>query len=194
MNKIKELRKKQGISQKELARQVNVAQNTISRWESGERVVDADSLKKLAEFFGVSSDYLLEINSTQILIENGAFDYAGDPPARLKKLRIQKNMSQKELANELGIKQNTISQWESGKRIMSAEMLKVVAGYFKVSTDYLLGIPTSSDDLSPDQEKPIIDDGLSDNKKALLDFAETIPEDKAAMILQVIKSIVEADQ
>lgn len=193
MKKIKELRKKQGISQNELAKQINVAQNTISRWESGERVVDADSLKKLAEFFGVSSDCLLEISNSQTPANNGTLDYKGDNPTRLKQLRTKKGISQKDLACSLGCKQNTISQWESGKRIMNAEALKTVADYFNVSTDYLLGISISNDEPPAEQNSPSMDDGLSDSKRALLAFAGAVPEDKAEMILRVMKSIVESD-
>lgn len=112
---------------------------------------------------------------------------------RLKELRIEKKMNQKELADRLGYKQNTISQWENGKRFMDTETLRTIADFFDVSTDYLLGLSDIREDLSTNKKEPINTDGLSDNKKALLTFAETVPEDKAAMILQVMKSIVEAD-
>lgn len=112
---------------------------------------------------------------------------------RLKELRIEKKMNQKELADKLGYKQNTISQWENGKRFMDTETLRIVADFFGVSSDYLLGMSDSREESSSNKKEPINTDGLSDSKKALLTFAETVPEDKAAMILQVMKSIVEAD-
>ena len=112
---------------------------------------------------------------------------------RLKELRIEKGMNQKELADRLGYKQNTISQWENGKRFMDTETLRIVADFFEVSSDYLLGMSDLRDGSSSNKKEPINTDGLSDNKKALITFAETVPEDKAAMILQVMKSIVEAD-
>lgn len=193
MKKIKELRKQLGVSQNELAKQLNVAQNTISRWESGERAVDADSLKKLAEFFGVSTDYLLELESAEISDIHSRFTPTNNSPIRLKELRVKCGMSQKDLAYKIGHGQSTISQWENGTRIMDAATLKYVAGFFNVSTDYLLGISSQNNDSPSHQEKYINDKMISDNKKALLDFAETVPEDKAVMILQVMKSIVEAD-
>lgn len=110
---------------------------------------------------------------------------------RLKELRIEKKMNQKELADKLGYKQNTISQWENDKRFMDTETLRTIANFFGVSTDYLLGESDIREELP--NKKESINDELSDNKKALLTFAETVPEDKAAMILQVMKSIVEAD-
>lgn len=113
---------------------------------------------------------------------------------RLKELRIEKGMSQKEFADKLGYKQNTISQWENNKRFMDTETLRTIANFFEVSTDYLLGISDDREGFPVNKKEPINTDGLSDNKKALLNFAETVPEDKAAMILQVMKSIVEADR
>ena len=53
MNIVKELRKKRGIQQKELAIYVGVAQPTVSEWESGKKDPSGERLRKLAEFFGV---------------------------------------------------------------------------------------------------------------------------------------------
>ena len=55
-----ELRKKRGISQLKLAMDLNMNQNSISRYENGEREADYKMLIKLADYFNVSIDYLLE--------------------------------------------------------------------------------------------------------------------------------------
>lgn len=59
MSRIAELRKRQKLNQKQLGSIIGVAQNTISNWETGKREPDHESLKKMADFFGVSVDYLL---------------------------------------------------------------------------------------------------------------------------------------
>ena len=59
---------------------------------------------------------------------------------RVKKLRKQKKLSQAELAEVLGLKQTTISGIESGLRTTTIEKLILLAKYFDVSTDYLLGL------------------------------------------------------
>lgn len=112
---------------------------------------------------------------------------------RLKELRKSKNISQKEFAAHMNVAQNTVSRWENGERLMDTDTLLQAADYFGVSADYLLGISDLREGSSSNKKEPINYDGLSDNKKALITFAETVPEDKAAMILQVMKSIVEAD-
>ena len=58
-NKIRELRKERGLSQSSLAKILGVAQNTLSYWENGKFDVDNKSLSLMADFFGVSVDYLL---------------------------------------------------------------------------------------------------------------------------------------
>ena len=58
--RLKELRIKRGISQLKLAMDLSLNQNSISRYESGTREADYDTLIKLADYFHVSVDYLLE--------------------------------------------------------------------------------------------------------------------------------------
>ncbi len=58
--RLKELRKQKGISQLKLALALNTNQNTISRYETGEREPGINELIKIADYFNVSIDYLLE--------------------------------------------------------------------------------------------------------------------------------------
>ncbi len=58
--RLKQLRKKKGISQQKLALDLNINQNSISRYETGEREADYATLILFADYFGVSVDYLLE--------------------------------------------------------------------------------------------------------------------------------------
>lgn len=59
---LKELRKKKGYSQQELAIRLNVVRQNISKWEKGLSVLDADALIKMAEVFEVSVNKLLGAN------------------------------------------------------------------------------------------------------------------------------------
>ena len=58
---LKSLRIEQGISQRELGKRLGVCNQTISFWESGQREPDLDSLVKIAQYFEVSTDYLLSL-------------------------------------------------------------------------------------------------------------------------------------
>ena len=58
--RLKELRKNRKISQLKLALDLNMNQNSISRYENGTREADYSTLIKFADYFDVSIDYLLE--------------------------------------------------------------------------------------------------------------------------------------
>lgn len=58
--RLRELRKSKRITQQRLAIELNLAQNSISRYESGEREADYKTLIALSDYFQVSIDYLLE--------------------------------------------------------------------------------------------------------------------------------------
>lgn len=57
--RLKELRKKRKISQLKLAFDLNMNQNTVSRYENMEREADYETLIQIADYFDVSLDYLL---------------------------------------------------------------------------------------------------------------------------------------
>ena len=57
--RLKELRRARGISQLKLALDLNMNQNTVSRYENMEREADYETLIKIADYFGVSLDFLL---------------------------------------------------------------------------------------------------------------------------------------
>ena len=58
--KLKEIRKRNGYTQDEVAEKLNVVRQTVSKWESGLSVPDADSLSRLAELYGISIYDLLD--------------------------------------------------------------------------------------------------------------------------------------
>lgn len=57
--RLRKIRRRRGISQLKLACDLNMNQNSISRYENGEREADYETLIKFADYFGVSLDYLL---------------------------------------------------------------------------------------------------------------------------------------
>ncbi len=59
---------------------------------------------------------------------------------RLKELRLEKRLSQRQLANDVGYKQSSIVRWEKGLQTPNIDVAIVFAKYFKVTTDYLLGL------------------------------------------------------
>ena len=59
---------------------------------------------------------------------------------RIRDLREDSDLTQKEIAEYLHIKQNTYSQYENGQRQLPLDTLIALAKYYKTSTDYILGL------------------------------------------------------
>ena len=59
---------------------------------------------------------------------------------RIRDLREDNDLTQKEIADYLHIKQNTYSQYENGQRQIPIDALIALARYYKTSTDYILGL------------------------------------------------------
>ena len=66
-DKIMALRKKAGWSQEELAAQLNVSRQSVSKWESAQSTPDLQKIIRMAELFQVSTDYLLTGRSFETL-------------------------------------------------------------------------------------------------------------------------------
>ncbi|MDE6613375.1 MAG: helix-turn-helix domain-containing protein, partial [Clostridia bacterium] len=58
----------------------------------------------------------------------------------LKELRLEKELSQRGLAKLLNLSSSAIVQWESENRTPNAEAVVIIAKFFDVTTDYLLGL------------------------------------------------------
>lgn len=80
---------------------------------------------------------------------------------QIKKLRKSRGISQVQLANQLGVTKQSISNWENDNIQPSIEMLMKLAEYFKVSTDYMLGL---------DSKKTLDVTNLTDDQVAHIKF------------------------
>ena len=69
-DKLIALRKKAGWSQEELAQQLNVSRQSVSKWEGAQSVPDLDKIVQFSRIFGVSTDYLLKTSSRRRRLPN----------------------------------------------------------------------------------------------------------------------------
>jgi transcriptional regulator with XRE-family HTH domain len=94
------------------------------------------------------------------------------------------------MCTDVGVSKGLLSDLKMGRRTgVSAVTAQKIAAYFDVSVGYLLG----EEEMDIKKEQPTEYDGLSKNRKALIDFAMSISEDKAEKFLRLLKSIEEAD-
>ncbi|WP_438832182.1 helix-turn-helix domain-containing protein [Streptococcus pluranimalium] len=105
-------------------------------------------------------------------------------PKRLKSLRKEAKLTQKDIAEKFGFSQPAYQQWESGKKKPSAETLDKFASFFNVSTDYLLGNTDQKNAFDIDEEaleaslrksigyngQPPTEQEVENMKNALIDY------------------------
>lgn len=86
MLQIKKIRQKRGLTQKDVCEFLQISQNTFSQYENNKRQPDNDTLSRIADFFNVSVDYLLERTSSTAdwLKENTEYPYT----PKLKKIPV----------------------------------------------------------------------------------------------------------
>ena len=102
----------------------------------------------------------------------------------IKRYMDRKGVTNQQVCDALGFKYTTFRDWIKGITYPRIGKVEAMANYFGCE---------KSDLIEDKNEKSTEDDGLSAKRKALIDFARSVPDDKAEMILRVMKSIVEAD-
>ncbi len=138
IERLKELRKQSGLTQKQVAEHLDITQSAYAQWETGKLNPKKETIQKFADLFNVSYDYLWhgtsEPQTTNAIIETNS----GTFPERLRQLRTEADLTQKQLADIVGTTQQNIAFWETGRQRPKQPSLIKLANYFNVSIDYLL--------------------------------------------------------
>lgn len=137
MNRIKQLRLKNGWTQDELGEKLCVKRSAVSKYESGKILLTDDTIKKLVKIFNTSADYILGLDDFDDNIKN--MNKRSLFSTRLASLRKERNLTQYSLAENLGFSRGQISNYEQGSREPDQDTLLKIADFFDVSVDYLLG-------------------------------------------------------
>lgn len=100
--------------------------------------------------------------------------------------------TQADLARATGISKATLSRYLSGQFEPKSDAVHKLATALNVAEMWLWGCDVPMErPTETKKEQPTEYDGLSEKKKALMQFAMSVPDDKAEMILQVMKTILE---
>lgn len=103
---------------------------------------------------------------------------------RIKSRRKELGISADKLGEILGKDRSTVFRYENGDiEKLPIDILKPIAEALSTTPAYLMGWENEKD--------PTVEGGVSEKRQALIDFAKSVPEDKAEMLLRVMKSILE---
>lgn len=139
--RIRFLRELKGITQVEVAKQLNVTQALVNSWENGYSNISLKQLIRLSYFYQVPVDYILglitKFDRTIYQFKDSLdLKYLGN---MVRILRKMESLTQEEFATKIHTKRSNISYYESGKMSMSSADLKEICDTFGYSADWCLG-------------------------------------------------------
>ena len=105
--KLKELRKKQGLTQLELAERLFVSRQAISGWEAGTSRPSTENLQSLSRLFNIPLETLLD--DYNLFLRKGQGE-------QIKTIRTKLGLTQREYADKLGVSLGNLKQWEQNRK------------------------------------------------------------------------------
>ena len=119
-------------------------------------------------------------------------------PKALKILRTNRKMSQKELADIIGVSQQTIGSWEVGRTSPDPDMINKLARFFNVTTDYLLGNDVPPAAAIPHNNQKLLDTlhQIAGNKdwQFILDASGELSDDDVSRLAEDVKRAIVYNQ
>lgn len=161
-NKLKELRKKAGLSQLDIANKLNISVKTVSRWENLETDIKPNKAEELAKLLGVSVPVLLGYGYQEPL----KYLVWQDNIANLRK---ERGISQETLSKDTSIPLEVIKEWENNSGGYTPEQLKILEKYFKVPVPDIIGYSVAQSEL-----RNLINALSEDSKQKLLSYAKDL--------------------
>ena len=138
--KVKELRERNGITQKELAKYLEIDAKLYSHYETEDRIIPCKHLYAISLYFNVSLDYLFGFTNIKNYETNKKLNInKGEVGIKLKEFRKELKLTQTKLADILNTTQSVIAEYEKGKNLIATPFLYTICKKYNISADYLLG-------------------------------------------------------
>lgn len=137
---LKILRNEHSLTQRELAKQINLSEETIRNYEGGRREPTGKSLCKLSIFFKVNPIEFMGVSLENDIDDNIVNLECMDIGTKIRTLRKKKHLSQIELAQSLHNDQTAISQWETNRTKPSMDNLIKLAEILECEISDFVGI------------------------------------------------------
>ena len=137
-DRLKEIREERNLTQKDIAKTLEVDRSTYAGWETGKDTIPLRRLNKLSDYYKISVDYmtgLSDVTSSYRVIDLDAKVIGQN----LKEFRKERNLVQKDIFLFLNTTSSTYSAYETGKVLIKTDFLYAIAKKYHVSIDELLG-------------------------------------------------------
>ena len=137
LDKMKDVREEHDIRQKDIAKKLNVSQPNYARWESKAKIIPLEKLNELCNYFEINMDYIIGISKEKIKMQNNNVLDKKIIGKNIKKLRLDNDLTQKDLAVMLHTTQSVISAYEAGKTLILTAFAIELCLKYHVSLDKL---------------------------------------------------------
>lgn len=172
---IRRLRKKAGLTVDQVGESIGRSGKTVSAWETGRSAPSASLLEDLCRFFDVPISFFFsdEVTSASETTVNESFK------DNLVKLRKERNMTQQQLADILGVKRESVAQWEAGRVYPRMGTAIAMAEFFGLPLSELMGY-SSEDGQST----------ISAQERELLEYYRSMDESSRELALYALRGMV----
>lgn len=137
-DRLKEIREERNLTQKDIAKTLEVDRSTYAGWETGKDTIPLRRLNKLSDYYKISVDYmtgLSDVTSSYRVIDLDAKVIGQN----LKEFRKERNLVQKDIFLFLNTTSSTYSAYETGKVLIKTDFLYSICKNYNASMDELLG-------------------------------------------------------
>ena len=179
IDRILNLMEQNNVTAATLTKEIPLTNGVISQWKRGKQNPSTDSIIKIANYFHVTTDYIL-LGKQNLKTGDGYLKEINERITNL--LSSNSAFSQKDLANYIGKQQSTLSNWLLKDREIPSSYLIPICEYLNVSLNYLL---TGSE-----IESSNVTTSASDQE--WLDLIHQLPEDVQREYKAEIKGYVKA--
>ncbi len=136
---LRKIREEYDLSQRQMAKILNIGKSSYNYFETGEHIIPLKHLNNFCNTFHVTMDYLCGLTDVKTHTTKSYKLNREIISFRLKKIRLQNNLSQTDLAKILNTSQSNISFYENNKTLILTAFIYNFAKYFDVSLDYIMG-------------------------------------------------------
>lgn len=139
IDRLKDIREDKDLTQKDIAKILNITQPTYSAFENGTKIIPLKHLNTLCNFYDISMDYIIGLSNNRTLnnkIKELDKNVIGK---NIKQVRINNNLTLRNLANELSTTHSTINAYELGKTLILTAFAYQICKNYNISMDWLCG-------------------------------------------------------
>ena len=137
--RLKLIRENKNLNQKDIANILEITRGLYAQYEIADKIIPISHLNTISNYFNLSIDYLLDLNSKQKYPKSKKEIDIEKFSMRLKEFRKENKLTQEKLAKNLNTSHSVISSYESGKTLILTSFLYTICKKYNISADYLLG-------------------------------------------------------